>query len=704
MKGRDYLTIKERFLILSAYITSLYSISVLVTNTWLPASGGRDLWFISSIGYLTFKLLSVPFFTTPSDSLATSISTLLLLWSLDLTGINFLSIFNMFKNTAVIFSLIILVSSSILILIRNNKFENPILNKFCYLITVNLAKGELLFTPLVLISIFGFHQSNLTNMLILGSVWIIIVVIEPIELIFKIKNELKDLEVKNIKIVGPIKRVDSPNIIKVSLKSDLNWSTDKVNIAHLANSKLAYVLPLFTQVINENIIGTGLYYEDKNIDKSNFSKNVVYTPKNKIVRKELIEKNMGLDIEADLIGVVAEKSSISYLKFEVASERKLKEGIIVFCIQNNQKIYYQILDAQTAEKKFLSNPRGTHIVTAAQLGTLNSEKGFRKYEWLPDMNSPVFIPEEKILAKENDSELVLGKLPGSNIDVSANFDDLLEYHTAILGVTGTGKTELAFDIIKHGLEKKTKVFCVDFTGDYKQRLSDHDPEILSLNAESSKKMEELLYNIEIGAYNAQEEKEEFNKFIKGIEPEIEENIEEFLSASGASLGIFELPDIAATKATLRATELYLSEIFNWAKENRKKRDILVVLEEAHTVIPESFAHNYDRAETNLVISRISQIALQGRKYGVGLLIISQRTALVSKTILSQCNTYFTFSLVDQTSLKYLSSVYSSDHVEAIPNLAFLETLAYGKGIKSEKPITIKIPFDDQKQKESENLN
>lgn len=701
---KDYLTVKERFLILSIYIFSLYSISVLVTNTWLPAGGGRNLWFISSIGYLTFKLLSVPFFTTPSDSLATSISTLLLLWSLDLTEINFVFSFNIFKRSAIVFSLIILVSSSILILIRNKKSENLVLNKLCYLITVNLAKGELLFTPLVLISIFGFHQSNLTNMLILGSVWIIIVVIEPIELIFKIKNELKDLEINNKKVVGLIKRVDSPNIIKVSLKSDSNWSADKVNITYLANSKAAYVLPLFTQVINENIIGTGLYYEDKNIDESNLSKNVVYTSKNKIVRKKLIEKIMGLDIEADLIGFVAEESSISYLKFEVASERKLKEGIIVFCIQDNQKIYYQILDAQTAEEKFLSNPRGTHIVTAAQLGTLNSEKGFKKYEWLPDMNSPIFIPEEKISAKGNGNELVLGKLPGSNIDVAANFDDLLEYHTAILGVTGTGKTELAFDIIKYGLEKKTKVFCVDFTGDYKQRLSDYDPEILSLNPESSKKMEKLLYNIEIGAYSAQKEKAEFNNFIEEIRPEIEGNIEDFLSTPEASLGIFELPDIAATKATLRATELYLSEIFNWARENRKEKNILVVLEEAHTVIPETFAHNYDKAETNLVISRISQIALQGRKYGVGLLIISQRTALVSKTILSQCNTYFTFSLVDQTSLKYLSSVYSSDHVDSIPNLAFLETLAYGKGIKSEKPITIKIPFDDQKQKESESLN
>jgi len=80
-----------------------------------------------------------------------------------------------------------------------------------------------------------------------------------------------------------------------------------------------------------------------------------------------------------------------------------------------------------------------------------------------------------------------------------------------------------------------------------------------------------------------------------------------------------------------------------------------VLEEAHTIIPEAYGSGFD-SETQWVVGRIGQIALQGRKYGVGLLLVSQRTALVSKTILSQCNTYFTHALVDKTSLEYLGSV------------------------------------------------
>ena len=105
-----------------------------------------------------------------------------------------------------------------------------------------------------------------------------------------------------------------------------------------------------------------------------------------------------------------------------------------------------------------------------------------------------------------------------------------------------------------------------------------------------------------------------------------------------------------------------------------------------------------------VVERIGQIALQGRKYGVGLLVITQRTALVSKTILSQCNTFLTHSLIDQTSLNFLESVYSSQHTKLIPNLGRFEFLAFGKGIKSERPIVLKREFDPAKQAASEAMH
>ena len=100
---------------------------------------------------------------------------------------------------------------------------------------------------------------------------------------------------------------------------------------------------------------------------------------------------------------------------------------------------------------------------------------------------------------------------------------------------------------------------------------------------------------------------------------------------------------------------------------------------------------------------IGQIALQGRKYGVGLLVVTQRTALVSKTILSQCNTLLTHSLIDQASLNFLESVYSSQHTRLIPNLGRFEFLEFGKALRAERPVLLKRPFDPAKKAASDAL-
>lgn len=133
--------------------------------------------------------------------------------------------------------------------------------------------------------------------------------------------------------------------------------------------------------------------------------------------------------------------------------------------------------------------------------------------------------------------------------------------------------------------------------------------------------------------------------------------------------------------------MYLSTVMRFAKSNRGFGKLLIVLEEAHTVVPESAGSGFD-FPTQWIVSRIGQIALQGRKYGIGLMVISQRTALVSKTILSQCNAFFVFSLVDRTSLAFLESVFSEQQTRLIPNLKRFHALIGGKSLSTDRPVVI----------------
>jgi hypothetical protein len=405
------------------------------------------------------------------------------------------------------------------------------------------------------------------------------------------------------------------------------------------------------------------------------------------------------------VGFVVEGSHIAEIKFEVSVQTGLQEGSVVFCCADDKRIFYQVMDALTAEESFQQNPHGTQIVSAAQLGMWDTQKGFLKYPWLPRMNGPVFkapldgADQSQLKA----GEFVLGNVPGTNMQVKGYLPDLIGYHAAILGITGTGKTELVLDLVREALKQKTKVFCVDLTGEYRARLADQEPETIGFTAEKGSDLEEKLFAVETGAYGAPNEKKALKAFIDALKAEAKKGVSSFLVKAGAGLGLFELGEVTNTKASLRATELYLSEIMQWARNHRKARKILIVLEEAHTIIPETAGAGFDY-DTQWVVSRIGQIALQGRKYGVGLLIVSQRTALVSKTILSQCNTFLTHALIDQTSLNFLGNILQSHYISVIPDLRFLQFLAYGKGVRSERPLLLERSFEEEKATASSSLD
>lgn len=419
-------------------------------------------------------------------------------------------------------------------------------------------------------------------------------------------------------------------------------------------------------------------------------------------KDELVSKICGHTNGVQIAGFVIEGSTIARIKFEVPPDTDLSEGDIVYCPLRSQEVYYQVVAAETAEEVILSNPRGTQFVYATQIGAYDAGKGFLKYPWLPSMNQLVFTAKDIVFPEplKKESEFAIGKLPGMELEVMANMNDLLEYHSAILGITGTGKTEVAFSIIKEAVDQGIKIFAVDFTTDYGKRLANLDPQFLSPSSKESDDLEEKFFAVETGEFKAGAEKRALKNAVDALAGSTKTQVDDFLRQSERNLAIFELPGISNTRATLALTELYLTTIMTWAKTNRSDQRVLIVLEEAHTIVPETAGTGMD-FETKRVVDRIGQIALQGRKYGVGLLVITQRTALVSKTILSQCNTFFTHSLIDQTSLKFLESVYSTEHTKIIPNLKPLHFLASGKALKAERPIMLEREFDEEIKKASE---
>jgi len=698
---------KSRIVVFAVNLFLAWFLFFLSTGLVSPLGTSAGLWVLAAAAYWLLVLVTTPFFNPPKDSLATAISVLLLLIPVSLPAtspyfgtLQALSYFTI--------GLSVLVGLFALIAIFNQG-RGTYLSSISYQLSEKLGRGEILFTPIVVISALGFYEGNLEWALMVMGFWVVMVVSRPVELVIQLFHYAKSLlsgEAVVVRAIGSIQRIDDPNIVRVTLfDGQSEWTSGKVFIAHLPNGERRYVLPLFPQVQNEETMGTGLLCAKVTVLPFKTSVGRVYEYVEDGLAAKLLTEVGNESGDGEIAGIVCEGSKIGSIKFQVIHGKQLEKGKIVCATVRGKKVYYQLLDADTKEEHFQQNPLGMHVAYAAQLGFYDPAEGFKKFPWLPEMNQPVFLvsADSTVEPVLKANEFVIGKVPSTGFQVPVVLDDLIEYHTAILGKTGTAKTELAFDIIREALKRNTKVFCVDFTGEYKTRLEDCSPEIIDVDSADQKKLETLLFAIDAKGFKADAEQAEVKKLLgEKIKPEIVAKIEAFLKENKSSLGIFQLAEITNTRTTLRLTELYLSAIMNWAREHRKKRKILIVLEEAHTIVPEAYG-TFD-SNTKWVVERIGQIALQGRKYGVGLMLISQRTALVSKTVLSQCHTYFTHELIDKTSLEYLNGILSLEYVQAIPTLRFLEVIAYGKGVKSEHPVLLKREFSQAKKDASDALN
>ena len=85
------------------------------------------------------------------------------------------------------------------------------------------------------------------------------------------------------------------------------------------------------------------------------------------------------------------------------------------------------------------------------------------------------------------------------------------------------------------------------------------------------------------------------------------------------------------------------EALYWSREKTEggiERPLLIVMEEAHRYLS-------DKSE-GLASEIIQRIAKEGRKYGVGAMVVSQRPSEVNETVLSQCGTFFALRLSNPT--------------------------------------------------------
>lgn len=458
----------QRTAIFFLYVLTLYALKGALVDSWRLTADSADLWYFALAGLLGFKLLSNPFFIPPSEALASSIAAGLVLLTLNTSAAPgaVVPVLEVTRYVGIAVMALAGVAAIIATVLKDaNAASSPrqhLLARVAYRASDRLGRSEVAFTFPAVISILGFHSSRPAAVALLLTAWVLIVVVEPLEALMRIRNEVMDFGSQQANLVGRIQRVDSPNLIRVVLTDPDVWERSAVHVATLANGEQRYILPLFYQIQDVDLVGTGLCAAEVEPTIRGVAAGTVVSANHLPARRSLISRITGVD-DVDLVGFIVEGSTIAAIRFEAAAEAGLREGAVVLCrMLSGDTVYYQILDASTTEETFTSNPRGTHVVIGAQLGTLSAASAFCKYPWVPEMNAPVFLRTSALapVASLGTGDMVLGQIPGTNMPVIANVNDILEYHAAILGVTGTGKTELAFDVIREAMRNDAKVFCV----------------------------------------------------------------------------------------------------------------------------------------------------------------------------------------------------------------------------------------------------
>ncbi|WP_458411468.1 ATP-binding protein [Schinkia sp. CFF1] len=134
------------------------------------------------------------------------------------------------------------------------------------------------------------------------------------------------------------------------------------------------------------------------------------------------------------------------------------------------------------------------------------------------------------------------------------------------------------------------------------------------------------------------------------------------------------------------------QVQQWsAKEER--HPIALVCDEAHLYLPSG--QNADAAEAR-ALSHFERIAKEGRKYGVSLLIISQRPSELNTTIMSQCNNVISLRLSNQSDKTAVCNLLPENLggiQDMLPTLGIGEAIVVGDSCLLPSRIKIKEPVN-----------
>lgn len=700
-----------------AFALALYLIALVAIQYWCVGSqlmpNENAIWLYSGIASLLFgsRLLN-PYFTAPADSATNGFVALMAIlpafpivrpWTADAYVLAAITAFCALVSAGAV---------TVIIVRRAQGAQQTRLVSALDRAVKGLGSPRIIFSALIIAAVWLFHRDAPAEVFAILAVLTVILVFEPIENAVAFVGWVMGLPgpLAKADIVGTIAAHQSPGIVL---------------IRQLESTQIARGTPMvISDQHSPQLLGVALNYVGR--DEGNLLRALTASLPASIaaraptpipgeegiavavtVEQAEVEKIAALRWIERLCGIVDSDTTLEYMQFEVIDDKGLSEGCLVEArIGEERRVIYQVIEGLTREEVVQQkNKYGYARARARKIGAWSTDKSkFVPIPWLPKMNAPVFL----LGAEEHQPQATcIGHFPNTYYGVRLDVTSAVSHNTAILGILGVGKSYLAIELVERMIADGVKVLCLDLTNQYESMLTDFlDP------LYEAAKREEL---VEAGKGGEPHEHRVLGGSRHKFKKAVVQQLRHFLSAEDdhylrivnpAQFRVTKQPSFMNKegKAELMPlTACEITAIFSDAAllicQEMGMTDsarLCLIYEEAHSLVPEwnSVAQEGDRHAT----ATSARAILQGRKFGLGCLLITQRTANVTKTILNQCNTIFAMRTFDDTGKDFLGNYIGSDYASVLPSLQPRHAVIFGKASSCENPVLVRLndnqPFRD----------
>lgn len=333
---------------------------------------------------------------------------------------------------------------------------------------------------------------------------------------------------------------------------------------------------------------------------------------------------------------------------------------------------YWLMNSEELESMFIeSNESNSHN----QVSQFKYAVVLNKEKYNPDLpevtyDTPVYFSiREVYFFIENLNREVIGRLPG---------EDKPKLSTGELVLDRKMYFDKVQDFIVNSTAVATKATSGPFNGEFNRFAS-------RLEAKLSDKRLRFLLNAKRAGGEAHVT-EDFEVLMKQFVGYLDKSNVTIVDLSGVP---FEVLSITVSLIS----RLIFDFCFHYSKLQHaegKLNDIPVMLvcEEAHNYVPRDNHAAYRASRKS-----IERIAKEGRKYGLSLMVVSQRPSEVSETIFAQCNNFVSLRLTNDADQNYVRRLFPDNTnaiTEILPNLAPGECVVVGDAVLL--PAVIKMPL------------